>query len=74
MSHAAVFLQLEVTQAKSPGWILALTDDQGVFEIENPPPGRYRLSVYAPPREIEMTGVELGAVGTTGVSVRLPPS
>ena len=74
MSHAAIFFQIEAAEAtKKPGWILTLTDDQGVFEIENPPPGRYRLSVYAPPREIEMTGIELGAIGTTGLSVRLPP-
>lgn len=57
----------------SPGWILALTDEQGVFEIDDPPPGRYRMSVYAPPREIEMGGIELGARGTTVVPVRLPP-
>lgn len=74
MSRAAVFLQLESSGPGKPGWILALTDDQGVFEIDNPPPGRYRLSVYAPPREIEMAGIELGAVGTTGVSIRMPPS
>jgi hypothetical protein len=80
LSHAAVFLQLEAETADSaepaeedPRWILALTDEQGVFEIDDPPPGRYRLSVYAPPREIEMVGVELGARGTTVVPVRLPP-
>jgi hypothetical protein len=72
-----VFLQLEAETGgetkPDPRWILALTDEQGVFEIDDPPAGRYRLSVYAPPREIEMAGIELGARGTTVVPVRLPP-
>jgi hypothetical protein len=72
VSRAAVFLELERHEGE-PRWILALTDEQGVFEIDDPPPGRYRLSVYAPPRGIEMAGIELGARGTTMLPVRLPP-
>ena len=79
LSHAAVFLQLEKGEGPAEGrgereWILALTDEQGVFEIADPPAGLYRLSVYAPPREIEIGGIELGAAGTTMVPVRLSPS
>lgn len=75
LSHAAVFLQLEKGEGDGKReWILALTDEQGVFEIADPPAGLYRLSVYAPPREIEIGGIELGAAGTTMVPVRLSPS
>ena len=75
VSHAAVFLELEHDdgEERKSEWILALTDEQGGFEISDPPAGLYRLSVYAPPREIEIGGVELGATGTIMLPVRLPP-
>jgi hypothetical protein len=68
--RAAVFLQREGEQTVR---IQTLTDDQGVFAVENPPPGRYRIAIYKDARKHEMSGLSLGATGTTVVPVALAP-
>lgn len=55
-----------------PVEITTLTDDQGVFAIEEPPAGRYRLQVFKRERRLEVRGLALGEPGTTMVPVRLP--
>ncbi len=75
LSQAAVFLEPlgdEGGEAEA-AMIIALTDDQGVFTIENPPHGSYRLAVYKQARHAEVRGVELGAAGTVVVPVMLAP-
>lgn len=51
--------------------ILALTDDQGVFTVVDPPPGAYRIAVYARSRKAEVRGLEIESKGTTMVPIRL---
>jgi hypothetical protein len=53
--------------------IQALTDDQGIFTIFEPPPGHYRMAVYKEARSHEISGVRLGEQGTTVVPIRLAP-
>jgi hypothetical protein len=75
LSRATVFLEREHSdQADSPQpvEITTLTDDQGVFAIEEPPAGRYRLQVFKRERRLEVHGLALGDPGTTMVPVRLP--
>jgi hypothetical protein len=84
IAEAAVFLELEEagdgpdrgparadTGDGAPLRILALTDAQGVFEIDNPPPGSYRLAIYKDDSSVEVAGLELGSAGTTVLPVRL---
>jgi hypothetical protein len=81
LARAAVFLQQipqegKLTEvAKGEGIRLqALTDDEGVFTVENPPPGRYRIAVFKGARHAELHGVQLGGVGTTLVPVSMAPN
>jgi hypothetical protein len=75
MARAAVFLQREDAGAdrSESVRIMTLTDDQGVFTVEDAPVGKYRLAVYKDARSLEVRGLSLGARGTTMVPVRLPP-
>ena len=84
LSQVAVFLQpmsaaTEPTKERaeaegsSPGMILALTDDQGVFTVVDPPPGDYRIAVYARSRKAEVRGLKIETQGTTMVPIRLTP-
>lgn len=75
LSRAAIFLEdtggdTEEGEGGAPV-ILALTDEQGVFTIVDPPPGHYRLAIYARARKAEVRGLEIAADGTTMVPVRL---
>lgn len=72
LSQAAVFLE-PIGEQTQTSMIIALTDDQGVFTIENPPLGNYRLAVYKQARHAEVRGLELGAQGTVVVPVMLAP-
>jgi hypothetical protein len=72
IAQAAVFLIRELEAGEpEPVRFFALTDEQGVFVVEQPPPGRYRISVYKDDRSVEVTGMLLGAPGTTVLPVRL---
>ena len=73
LARAAIFLELDDPNAKDDFRITRLTDDQGVFTVIDAPPGHYRLAVYKDARRHEITGVELGAEGTTVVPIRLAP-
>ena len=72
MAQAAVFLEREKSEKGDAVRIVTVTDDQGVFTIEDAPTGRYRLAVYKEERRLEVRGLQLGAPGTTMVPVRLP--
>lgn len=75
LSRATVFLEREERGGEAdtePVKITTLTDDQGVFAVEEPPAGRYRLSVFKRERRLEVHGLSLGEPGTTMVPVRLP--
>lgn len=72
LSRATVFLEREEGGAGEVVEITTLTDDQGVFAIEEPPMGRYRLQVFKRERRLEVHGLNLGEPGTTMVPVRLP--
>ena len=82
LSRATVFLEREdgdgdddggvETDGPEPVKITTLTDDQGVFAVEEPPAGRYRLQVFKRERRLEVRGLALGQPGTTMVPVRLP--
>ncbi len=74
LSRATVFLEREDGEdpGPTPVEITTLTDDQGVFAIEEPPAGRYRLQVFKRERRLEVHGLALGEPGTTMVPVRLP--
>lgn len=72
VAEAAVFLERELEQGESePIRILALTDEQGVFVVDDPPPGSYRLAVYKGDSSVEVAGLELGRNGTTVLPVQL---
>jgi Carboxypeptidase regulatory-like domain len=71
LSRATVFLEREEGEGEVVE-ITTLTDDQGVFAIEEPPVGRYRLQVFKRERRLEVHGLSLGEPGTTMVPVRLP--
>lgn len=72
VAEAAVFLEREPEQGEAePIRILALTDEQGVFVVDDPPPGSYRLAVYKGDSSVEVAGLELGRDGTTVLPVRL---
>jgi hypothetical protein len=75
LSRAAVFLEREggATEPAQRAAIVALTDEQGVFTVTDAPPGRYRLSVYKEARRVEVHGLEVAAIGTTVIPVRLGP-
>jgi hypothetical protein len=75
LSGAAVFFEREggAVEAATSSAIVALTDEQGVFTVTDAPPGRYRLSVYKEARRVEVHGVEVAALGTTVIPVRLGP-
>lgn len=67
-----MFLEREPqTGETEPIRILALTDEQGVFVVDDPPAGRYRLAVYKDDSSVEVAGLELGREGTTMLPVRL---
>ncbi len=70
LAHAAVFLERDGDRDETP--IVTLTDEQGVFELDDLAPGRYRLAVYKDARRLEVRGLWLGAPGTTAVLMRLP--
>jgi len=79
LSRATVFLEREpgdegegAEPSPEPVEITTLTDDQGVFTVEEPPAGRYRLQVFKRERRLEVRGLSLGEPGTTMVPVRLP--
>lgn len=79
LARAAVFLQLQSKDgdgAKNAEGVRlqALTDDEGVFTIADPPPGRYRIAVFKGARSAELRGVELGGAGTTLVPVVMAPN
>ena len=72
VAEAAVFLEREPERGEAePIRILALTDEQGVFVVDDPPPGSYRLAVYKGDSSVEVAGLELGRDGTTVLPVRL---
>ena len=70
LPRAAVFLESE-SDGDTKRYV-TVTDDQGVFTVENAAVGKYRLAVYKESRRAERTGVELGTPGTTVVPVFLP--
>lgn len=72
VAEAAVFLIRELEPGEDePVRFFALTDEQGVFVVDEPPPGRYRISVYKEASSVEVAGMELGGAGTTMLPVRL---
>jgi hypothetical protein len=72
VAEAAVFLEREPEAGEAePIRILTLTDEQGVFVVDDPPPGSYRLAVYKGDSSVEVAGLELGRDGTTVLPVRL---
>lgn len=72
VAEAAVFLVRELEPGEDePVRFFALTDEQGVFVVDEPPPGRYRISVYKEASSVEVAGMELGGAGTTMLPVRL---
>jgi hypothetical protein len=75
LARAAIFLERDGADARddAPLRITRLTDDQGVFTIADVPRGQSRLAVYKDARRHEISGVELGAEGTTVVPIRLAP-
>ncbi len=70
LPRAAVFLESE--SGGDARRYVTVTDEQGVFTVENAAVGKYRLAVYKESRRAERTGVELGTPGTTVVPVFLP--
>lgn len=72
VARAAVFLERELQPGEDePVRIQTLTDEQGVFTIDDPPPGSYRIAVYKEASSVEVVGMELGRAGTTMLPVRL---
>ena len=72
VAEAAVFLERDLEQGEDePVRFLSLTDEQGVFIIDEPPPGSYRIAVYKGDASVEVIGMELGRAGTTILPVRL---
>jgi hypothetical protein len=72
VAEAAVFLIRELEPGEDePVRILALTDEQGVFVVDDPPIGSYRIAVYKDASHVEVIGMELGGPGTTMLLVRL---
>ena len=72
VAEAAVFLERELEPGEDePVRIIALTDEQGVFIVNEPPPGSYRIAVYKSDSGVEVIGMELGGEGTTLLPVRL---
>lgn len=74
VAKASVFLE----RAPGPGevegegtLIMALTDEQGVFTVSDPPPGNYRIAIYKEAGVVEVVGLELGRAGTTVLPIRL---
>ena len=62
VAEAAVFLEREPQTGESePIRIVALTDEQGVFVVDDPPPGNYRLAVYKDDSSVEVAGLEARA-------------
>ncbi len=66
---AVVFLQSDSDSAM----LVAKSDEQGVFLVQDPPAGRYRLSVFQRSRRFEVHGVEIGPAGTTLIPIRIAP-
>jgi hypothetical protein len=72
VAEAAVFLVRELEPGEEePVRFFALTDEQGVFVVDEPPAGSYRIAVYKEASSVEVTGMELGREGTTMLPVRL---
>jgi hypothetical protein len=72
VAEAAVFLVRALEPGEQePVRILALTDEQGVFVVDEPPLGSYRIAVYKDASHVEVIGMELGGPGTTMLLVRL---
>ena len=72
LSQAAIFLERQDKGSESL-LLLAVTDDEGIFTVVDPPPGRYRVAVYKDARKVEVGGVRLGGPGTTLLPVVLAP-
>lgn len=70
VAKAAVFLERDGPEDEAVR-IQTLTDEQGVFTINDPPPGSYRIAVYKNASRVELNGMELGREGTTVLPVRL---
>jgi hypothetical protein len=68
IAKAAVFVQRE---GEALSAIQTLTDEQGVFTLIDPPPGRYRIVVIKDGAKVEAVGLELGRPGTTLIPIRL---
>lgn len=72
VAEAVVFLIRELEDDElEPLRFFALTDEQGVFVIDDPPPGSYRVSVYKDDSSVEVTGMQLRGAGTTMLPVHL---
>lgn len=74
IAKAAVFVQREDVTGEDGepiAPIQTLTDEQGVFTLIDPTPGRYRVVVIKEGAKIEASGLELGRPGTTILPIRL---
>lgn len=72
VAEAVVFLTRELEPGEDePLRFYALTDEQGVFVVDDPPAGSYSVWVYKGDSSAEVTGMDLGGDGTTMVPVRL---
>ncbi len=74
--RAAIFLEQQLEGGDGevePVRLSALTDEDGVFTVQDPPPGHYRIAIYKEARHAEVRGIVLGGQGTTLVPVSLAP-
>ena len=74
VAKASVFLERAPGPGEGEGeatLIMALTDEQGVFTVSDPPPGNYRIAIYKEAGVVEVVGLELGRAGTTVLPIRL---
>lgn len=72
VAEAAVFLIRELEPGEDePLRFFALTDHQGVFVVDEPPAGDYRIAVYKDASRVELVGMQLGKPGVTLLPVRL---
>lgn len=72
VAEASVFLERELAPGEDePVVLIGLTDAQGVFTFEEPPPGNYHLAIYKEDSGVELSGLTLGEPGITVLPVRL---